>query len=147
MKKQQASKPINVENIIKRETAKITIAGILLIMVGVGIVTLELVLLQKIISGPLVGQLSMAIDILLLLALIIATTSAATKNIIKSSRDEYQYHLDVESRAKAFNFLQYGVLVIALLLGGAGRVATGAIVVMVAVSWLIVARGGGRVDV
>ena len=147
MKEQQASKPINVENIIKRETAKLTISGILLIMVGVGIVTLELVLLQKIISGPLVGQLSMAIDILLILALIIATTSAATKNIIKSSRDEYQYHLDVESRAKAFNFLQYGVLVIALLLGGAGRVATGAIVVMVAVSWLIVARGGGRVDV
>lgn len=147
MKKQQASELVNVENIIIRETAKLTIAGILLILVGVGIVALELVLLQKIISGPLVGQLSMAIDILLILALIIATTSAATKNIIKSSRDEYQYHLDVESRVKAFNFLQYGVLVIALLLGGAGRVATGAIVVMVAVSWLIVARGGGRVDV
>lgn len=137
----------DVEKIVNRETLKLTIAGCLLILAGIGIVTFEIAKIYKLVEPISLGRFSMAINFIMLLAWIIPTSRAITKKLIKSNQDEYSYHLDVESRAKAYNFLNYSVLLIALLLGGAEMVATGVIVALVGITWIMVARGGGRVNV
>lgn len=136
-----------VEKLVNRETIKQYIAGGLLILSGLGIVVFEIIEFYKIMDLITLGRFSMAINIVMLLAWIMASSRAITKKILKTNQDEYGYRLDVESRAKAYNFLSYSVLVIALLLGGAGMVATGLIVMLVGATWIMVARGGGRVNV
>jgi len=139
--------PANIEKIVKHETLRLNIAGILLMFVGICLIVFKIVDSYGLIETVTLGRLSLAIDVLLLLAFIIPSSRAITKKLIKSSQDEYEYHLDIAAKAKAFNFLNYSVLAIALLFSGAGQATAGLIAILVGISWIMVARGGGRVDV
>jgi len=139
--------PANIEKIVKHETLRLNIAGILLIFAGISLIVFKFAEMYGLIETVTLGRLSLAIDVLLLLAFIIPSSRAITKKLIKSSQDEYEYHLDIAAKAKAFNFLNYSVLAIALLFSGAGQATAGLIAILVGISWIMVARGGGRVDV
>ena len=135
--------PANIEKIVKHETLRLNIAGILLIFAGISLIVFKFAEMYGLIQPIALGRFSTAINILLLLAFIIPSSRAITKKLIKSSQDEYEYHLDIAAKAKAFNFLNYSVLAIALLFSGAGQATAGLIAILVGISWIMVARGAG----
>jgi len=146
-KQAKTPKQQDFEKIVKRETIKLTIAGSLLTLFGIGTVVLAIAesykLLDPIASGRLVG-FGVVVGIV---ALVIASSRSITKAFIRSSQDEYEYKLNIESRAKAYTLLNYGVLVTIFWVGGMGRGAIRFLAIVLGISWIITARGGGQIDV
>lgn len=145
----QAKKPQqkNIEKIVKRETIKLIVAGCLFMLVGTGMMVLEIARVYGFIEAIPLGRLSMFGNVIIFMALAIASSRSITKTLIKSSQDEYEYQLDVASKARAYTFLNYSVLITALILGGAGQLTIGLLIMIIGISWIIIARGGGHVDV
>lgn len=146
-KQAKESRQKDIERIVKLETTKQIIAGCLLILAGLSLVVFEVVTIYELIQPIALGRYSVIVNIFMLLAFIVASSRSITRKLINSSQDEYGYHLDVASKAKAYNLLNYGVLAVAILFGGAGRATAGLLTIIVGTSWIVVARGGGHIDV
>ncbi len=144
-----ATKPqqVDIDRIIKRETTKLFVGGSLFIISGAISIAVALAEAYTLLDPILLSRMIWFGFMICFLALVIVSGRSITRALMRTSQDEYQYRLNIEARSQAYTVLNYGVLFAIMMIAGTGRGAMGFLAIVLGISWIITARGGGRVDV
>ncbi|NCU30732.1 hypothetical protein EOM57_02915 [Candidatus Saccharibacteria bacterium] len=135
---------VNVEKVIKRETIKLFVSGILLI--GLGTISIALAYAESFyqVKAPVwINLISLGI---VLLTIGLLFSRPFVKKFIRSKQDEYEQRINISAKAKAYDFIAPWV-VISVLLFNVGAGVNGLLALVFGISLIKIARGGGHLDV
>lgn len=132
----------DIDKIVKWESTKLLLAGSVLVLLGGVEILLALSEGFYLIKAP--SWVNLAGFIVVVLAMVLTYSRPIVQSLIRSSQDEYEYHVNIAAKAKAYDFFVPGAMAALFFSPGVG--VNGLLAVVLGISLIITARGGGHLD-